>query len=206
MKKVLLSIISLMLISLFMMGITVYAAPGDANNDGELTIMDALLIVKAVANGTSLENADVNGDGKTNLLDILGVIKLIATGDAPEVGEEEKSTADIVVENGTVKEAVSISGEKVSAAVPEGVAVEDGATELTLSVTALDSANGNKPRILEKLQIHNMCKNILTADGKALSYRLTTSTSANWNAYYVYNTSTANAKLGSWEARSLRYK
>ena len=70
----------------------------------------------------------------------------------------------------------------------------------------VDSANGNKPRILEKLQIHNMCKNILTADGKALSYRLTTSTSANWNAYYVYNTSTANAKLGSWEARSLRYK
>lgn len=117
--------------------------PGDIDNDGEITVLDVLRIAKAVVNDTALENSDVNGDGKTNLLDVIGAIKLVANGKAPEIGEEEKNTADIVVENGAVKEAVSITGETVSAAVPEGVAVEDGATSLTLSVTALDNINGN---------------------------------------------------------------
>ncbi|MBR7104232.1 MAG: DUF1559 domain-containing protein [Lentisphaeria bacterium] len=70
----------------------------------------------------------------------------------------------------------------------------------------VDSASGNKPRILESLAIHNMHMNILTADGRAQSYRILDSTSANWKEYYVYNAATANAKLGSWESRSLRNK
>ena len=149
MKTAITRALSLLLVCMFVlgMGIMSYAAddaiPGDINNDGELTIIDVLFIVKAVANNTAIENSDVNGDGNTNLLDVINIIRLIATGEAPEVGEEDKSSADIVVEDGVVKEAVSINGDNVSAAVPEGVAVEEGTTELTLSVTAMDDTNGN---------------------------------------------------------------
>ena len=149
MKKAIIRALSLLMVCMLMLGMSVVsnatdnAIPGDVNHDGEYTIFDALFIVKAVVNGTELENSDVNGDGKTNLLDVVTIIRFIATGEIPEVGDSEKGTADVVVENGTVKEAVSINGEKVSAAVPEGVAVEDGTTELTLSVTALGNSNGN---------------------------------------------------------------
>ena len=149
MKKAITRVLSLLLacmlaLSLGIMSISADdAVPGDVNNDGELSILDALMIVKAVADGNTLENSDVNGDGKTNLLDVIKVIKLIATGTVPEVGNTESGAADVVVENGTVKEAVSINGENVSAAVPEGVTVNDGVSELTLSVTALDNTSGN---------------------------------------------------------------
>ena len=149
MKKAITRALSLLMVCMLMLGMSVVsnatdnAIPGDVNNDGELTIFDVLFIVKSIVNGIDLENSDVNGDGKTNLLDVINAVRLITTGETPEVGDSEKGTADVVVENGTVKEAVSINGEKVSAAVPEGVAVEDGTTELTLTVSALDSTAGN---------------------------------------------------------------
>ncbi len=147
MKNTLTRALSLLLACVFVLGFGLVAnaaaIPGDVNNDGEVTVFDVLYILKAVLNGTSPENADVNGDGKLSLADAIRAIKLIATGDKPAVGEKESTSADIQVENGVVKDAVSLNGEKVSAAVPEGVAVNDGATSLTLSVAAMDNTNGN---------------------------------------------------------------
>ena len=149
MKKSMTRALSLLLACVFMLGLGLFsnaaanAIPGDIDNDGELTIFDVLFIVKAILNDTPLENSDENGDGKTTLSDVIRAIKLVATGEAPEVGDKENTSADINVENGVVKEAVSINGDKISAAVPEGVVVNKGTTSLTLSVTAMDNTNGN---------------------------------------------------------------
>ena len=142
MKKLLYSIVSVILAT--MLAVSVFAqVPGDVNGDEYLNIVDALMVASAVVNGRTVNGADVNGDGKINLIDVISVLKLISKGEAPEVGGTDKSTADVVVENGTVKEAVSINGDVVSAAVPEGVAVKEDTTALTLSVSALDSVGGN---------------------------------------------------------------
>ena len=68
----------------------------------------------------------------------------------------------------------------------------------------VDSAYSGKPRIMQALAIHGMNKNILTGDGRAQSYKVYHSTMMNWKEYYFYNAATANARLGSWENRSLR--
>ncbi len=142
--------LSLLLVCLMVCGLGVFASAeaeaavaGDVNNDGECTVLDVLLVLKSLLNETELDGADMNGDGKISLVDVFRVMRLAISGEAPEVGEEESGTADITVENGTTKDAVSLSGENVSAAVPAGVAVADGTTALTLSVTALDNTNGN---------------------------------------------------------------
>ncbi|MBQ8836678.1 MAG: hypothetical protein IJ002_04120 [Clostridia bacterium] len=51
---------------------------GDMNGDGIVSIVDALMLIKAVVNDTHLENGDLNGDGKSSLIDVLRVMKLIA--------------------------------------------------------------------------------------------------------------------------------
>lgn len=146
MKQMAIRALSLLLVSILVLGMGVFssaALQGDVNNDGQITIFDALMILKASTNGTNLSNSDLNGDGRTTLLDVIRVLKLISTGEVPELNEKDESTKEVVVENGVVKEAVSINGEKVSAAVPEGVAVNEGVDALTLSVTALDNNSGN---------------------------------------------------------------
>jgi len=147
MKNALIRTLSLLLTCVFVLGFGLVAnaaaIPGDVNSDGEITVFDVLCILKAVLNGTSPENADVNGDGRLSLVDVVRAIKLVATGETPAVGEKDSTSADIQVENGVVKDAISLNGEKVSAAVPEGVAVNDGATSLTLTVSAMDNTNGN---------------------------------------------------------------
>ena len=54
------------------------AVVGDVNGDGSVTLVDALLVIKAVLNDTVLENADMNGDGKISLLDAIRVLKRIS--------------------------------------------------------------------------------------------------------------------------------
>ena len=48
---------------------------GDANGDGDITVVDALLILKAIVNDSILENADMNGDDKITLVDVMRVLK-----------------------------------------------------------------------------------------------------------------------------------
>ena len=49
---------------------------GDVNGDNTITVVDVLMIIKAVLNGdTSLENADMNGDGALSLVDVLRALK-----------------------------------------------------------------------------------------------------------------------------------
>lgn len=148
MKQFCTRFLSLLLICVLVCGLGVAvsaktAVTGDVNNDGECTILDVLLVLKSILNDTELDGADINGDGKVSLVDVFRVMRLAISGNAPEIGETESGTADITVENGATKDAVSLSGENVSAAVPAGVAVKDGATSLTLSVTAMDNTTGN---------------------------------------------------------------
>lgn len=54
---------------------------GDANNDGEVTITDAVSIVNSILGNTSdvfnIEKADVTGDGKVTIADAVGVVNII---------------------------------------------------------------------------------------------------------------------------------
>lgn len=53
--------------------------PGDMNNDGEVTILDVLALLKAVAGITDKPaHADVNGDGDVTILDVLTLLKFVA--------------------------------------------------------------------------------------------------------------------------------
>ena len=142
MKKLLYSIVSVILAAL----LTVFAfaaVPGDVTGDGEVSIIDALLIANAVVNGRTINGADVDGNGKVNLLDIVRVLKLCAAS----VDEKtDKATATVVGADGKVAEEVTIVGNTVSADVPVDVALEDNVTELTLSMTALQvSQSGVSP-------------------------------------------------------------
>ena len=51
-----------------------FGTPGDANGDGEVSILDVLIIRQYMAGwgvDINLSNADVNGDGKVDILDVL---------------------------------------------------------------------------------------------------------------------------------------
>lgn len=97
MKKNALKIISFVLVILTLSGISVFAAPsdvkiqGDANLDGKLSVIDAKLILKNVANLTTFSEeqtlaADMNGDGKITVVDAKRILKIIAglSPDAPD--------------------------------------------------------------------------------------------------------------------------
>ncbi len=49
--------------------------PGDTDGDRNVTIIDAINILKAVINNTSVNNGDMNDDGKVNLLDVIRAMK-----------------------------------------------------------------------------------------------------------------------------------
>lgn len=51
---------------------------GDIDGDGLVTVLDALMLIRAVLNNLTIENGDLNGDGKLSLIDVLRVIKLIS--------------------------------------------------------------------------------------------------------------------------------
>ncbi len=51
---------------------------GDVTGEGDITIVDALLILKAVLNGTTLANADITDDGVLSLADVMRVLNNIA--------------------------------------------------------------------------------------------------------------------------------
>ena len=50
---------------------------GDVNGDGELNILDLVIIANMVLAGEYIEIADVNNDGELNILDIVNVVNII---------------------------------------------------------------------------------------------------------------------------------
>jgi len=50
---------------------------GDVNGDDAITVVDVLLILKAILNDTALENADMNGDSVLTLVDVIKALKAI---------------------------------------------------------------------------------------------------------------------------------
>ncbi|MBQ9428767.1 MAG: hypothetical protein IJU41_04395 [Clostridia bacterium] len=52
--------------------------PGDADGDGEVTLYDAVLALRAMLDGSAAANADLNGDGKIGISDIIRILKLLA--------------------------------------------------------------------------------------------------------------------------------
>ncbi len=51
--------------------------PGDIDGDRNVTIADALTLIRAIVNDETIENGDVNGDGKVGLADTIRILKLI---------------------------------------------------------------------------------------------------------------------------------
>ncbi len=51
---------------------------GDIDGDGMVTVLDALILVRAIVNDETVKNGDINGDGKVGLLDVIRIMKLIA--------------------------------------------------------------------------------------------------------------------------------
>ncbi len=51
---------------------------GDIDGDGTVTVLDALMLIRAIVNDETIENGDVNGDGKVGLADVIRIMKLIA--------------------------------------------------------------------------------------------------------------------------------
>ncbi len=49
--------------------------PGDINVDGDTTVLDALLLLRAILNEQTIEGGDVSGDGKCSLADVLRILK-----------------------------------------------------------------------------------------------------------------------------------
>lgn len=49
---------------------------GDVNRDGDVTVEDVLLILRAVINRETNDHADLNGDGTVSLLDVLKTLRL----------------------------------------------------------------------------------------------------------------------------------
>ena len=56
---------------------------GDANGDGEVNVVDAMLVVNYVittGNATLIEkNADVNGNGNIDIVDVMGIVNIALT-------------------------------------------------------------------------------------------------------------------------------
>ena len=50
---------------------------GDTDGDKNVTMIDAMNILSAIVNKTSVENADMNNDGVVNLLDVIRVFKVL---------------------------------------------------------------------------------------------------------------------------------
>lgn len=49
--------------------------PGDIDDDGTITVIDALLLMRAILNEQAIEGADLNGDGRLGLVDVLRILK-----------------------------------------------------------------------------------------------------------------------------------
>ena len=58
--------------------------PGDANEDGHVTVADVMLTVNKVLGKTlatfNERNADVNSDGKITVSDVMGIVKIVLSG------------------------------------------------------------------------------------------------------------------------------
>ena len=57
---------------------------GDINADGDVNILDVVLLANAVLTGNYLSEGDINGDGMNNVLDIVGMINIILDGPPTE--------------------------------------------------------------------------------------------------------------------------
>ena len=57
---------------------------GDINADGDVNILDVVLLANAVLTGNYLSEGDINGDGMNNVLDIVGMVNIILDGSPTE--------------------------------------------------------------------------------------------------------------------------
>ena len=57
---------------------------GDINADGDVNILDVVLLANAVLTGNYLFEGDINGDGMNNVLDIVGMVNIILDGPPTE--------------------------------------------------------------------------------------------------------------------------
>ena len=53
---------------------------GDINADGDVNILDVVLLANAVLTGNYLSEGDINADNVINVLDIVGLVNIILTG------------------------------------------------------------------------------------------------------------------------------
>ena len=53
---------------------------GDLNEDGNVNVLDVVILANNVLTGENLPAGDINGDGLNNVLDIVGLVNIILTG------------------------------------------------------------------------------------------------------------------------------
>lgn len=83
------------------------AAPGDANGDYNVDIMDIITIVSFMLNQNPqpfiFEAADINGDGIINVIDITGVVIIINTQTRSYIGGQDPVPAYLYLENDLIR-------------------------------------------------------------------------------------------------------
>ena len=57
---------------------------GDINEDGNVNVLDVVILANAVLTGEDLPAGDINGDGVNNVLDIVGLVNIILNGPPSE--------------------------------------------------------------------------------------------------------------------------
>ena len=57
---------------------------GDINADGDVNILDVVLLANAVLTDNYFSEGDINGDGENNVLDIVGLVNIILNGPSYE--------------------------------------------------------------------------------------------------------------------------
>jgi hypothetical protein len=57
---------------------------GDINADGDVNILDVVLLANSVLTGNYLSEGDINSDGENNVLDIVGLVNIILNGPSYE--------------------------------------------------------------------------------------------------------------------------
>ena len=57
---------------------------GDINEDGNVNVLDVVILANAVLTGEDLPAGDINGDGVSNVLDIVGLVNIILNGPPSE--------------------------------------------------------------------------------------------------------------------------
>ena len=104
---------------------------GDLNGDNTVSAPDLATLTTVIITGSKDISYDVNGDGNIDILDLVRLKKILAYA---------KTEVTVAVDGKVPENGLTLAGGGVSAFVPTGVLLEEGVTELKLTVIPLTSS------------------------------------------------------------------